>query len=335
MTHAELQRDRAPQQEAGGTSFFVTDQVNNVSRSFKNKHDNELKQKLIDFINKKFSKDDWHDFLNVYNIIEKQVYSLVDEKYKSFDRYAKQIFIDQLNDDAKHHLANNLFKVKFKHKRGDSFLINWEFNVKRLDCAGVILHRVKKGKGELLFVYYRDKNNKIRINFPMGKIDYNDNNNLKRTAVRELFEETNYAWPEGVRLELYQDTSYCFTVDQKNFKKNHKFYFFKNFEHEIDHEFKKDNEIEGSLWLQVDKLKKYFAKSDEKYDNTSGRINFINGSVTVRSSSLKNIKNLKTTFSQVYFSYSVENFFLRGSALRDCIFDPNCDTGHVSRDNSE
>ena len=42
----------------------------------------------------------------------------------------------------------------------------------------------------------------------MKKIDFDDKNDLKTTAFRELYEEVNYPWPEKVIIDSYIDTPF-------------------------------------------------------------------------------------------------------------------------------
>ena len=46
--------------------------------------------------------------------------------------------------------------------------------------------------------------------------------------------------------------------DQTYAKKIHRFYFYTKFGNEIYPRFERTNEIEGYVWVGVDKLKKYF-----------------------------------------------------------------------------
>ena len=42
----------------------------------------------------------------------------------------------------------------------------------------------------------------------MKKIDFDDKNDLKTTAFRELYEEVNYPQPDKVRINSYIDTPF-------------------------------------------------------------------------------------------------------------------------------
>ena len=225
-----------------------------------------------------------------------------------------------MHTDAKTYLSERAFNVNFEHKGSTSFLNNWDDNRKLRDCAGVILRRVIKGKGEVLFVYSRDKYNKILINFPMGKIDYDDKKNLQTTALRELGEEVNYIWPENVKINNYIDLPYYVRLSDGTYaKKIHRFYLCFNFKDNIDPMFQRKNEVDGNVWIRTDKLKQYFSQSEYKYYNSSKRIKFIEKSFLLTSSSLQNYDS-STDQTEVNFASSVQNFFLRDSRERNRIF---------------
>ena len=62
---------------------------------------------------------------------------------------------------------------------------------------------------------------------------------------------------------------------QKYAKKIHRFYLYTNFENKVDPRFKRKNEVEGNVWIGVDKSKNYFLQSKKKYINCSELIAFI------------------------------------------------------------
>ena len=319
------------QDGVGGVSIRDnTRQVRNSYNDLEYKSERDLLDKLSDFMDNKFSNESSYDFLYIINELEIQIYKIVDCDRENHDRSAKRSFINRLFYDAKLYLAKNNFDIKFKYKSGN-FFYDWKVNKKIRDCAGVILHRNREGEDavfnhEILFVFWRE-NDKVKLSFPFGKIDFHDTNQLRTTALREAYEEINYLWPAEDELTMFVDTPFYVKLsNDKYIKKKHRFYFFKNFINEIDPKFKRDNEIDGNIWIKVKEVRKYFSQC-KIYKNNAKRIDFIKNKFETEAEIFSN--------KVVHFTDSVKNFFMRKSKIRHYILHPDHNTENVRLNNIE
>ena len=113
-----------------------------------------------------------------------------------------------------------------------------------LPVAGVII--VNK-QGEFLCVISERKKHRNQLNFPMGKQDYNDEGDLKTTAIRELGEET------GIHLtdtEITNVRNYT-TIKLSDTEKPTRFYIVEGFDKDRVNNINrtKRGEIRGLVWV--------------------------------------------------------------------------------------
>ena len=139
----------------------------------------------------------------------------------------------------------NLYYLK------DNFSDFWHDNLKMRRVAGALL--INRNNQVLVVVTIEGC-----VNIPMGKEDYDDDENLKTTSLRELGEETKYWWP----LQEVSNFNLFFRCPIHTVKSNNrpvtkyaKIFVHNNFPHAINHDHFVPNEIKISF---LEKSKQFF-----------------------------------------------------------------------------
>ena len=198
--------------------------LHNTINEFFNKHSNVKRLPLLKIIN--FLEDITYDYLERNKSLKEKI--VFAEIYKYCHRHFQTSF-EGVNEKY----------FKSFHKSITDFRNG-------LPVAGVII--VNK-QGDMLCVIPERKKNKRKneLSFPMGKQDYNDEGDLKTTAVRELREET------GIQLtdtEIQNVRNYIF-FKQSDTGKLTCFYIVEGFDKDrvnnINHT--KRGEIRGLAWV--------------------------------------------------------------------------------------
>ena len=116
-----------------------------------------------------------------------------------------------------------------------------------LPVAGVVLVNEQR---QMLLVkeIYGKKKRRRDLNFPMGKLDHDDNGDLKKTAIRELEEETGVALTEDEAENVEWFTSMKLDCSGGGTRPL-VFYILKNFRGKVDVNREKRGEIGGLAWV--------------------------------------------------------------------------------------
>lgn len=289
---------------------------------------NELYDDVIIEVINSLGSNLYIDFLYLLNEIERIIYDKTDRSPRLRNVRGKYRFRKCLQDQVGEYFksenletyarTNIKERVVFNFAGYElnvapiSFAENWEYGVNLRRSAGVIL---MNNNDEILMVYDRYR----CLNFPMGKEDHKDCNNLKSVALRECFEEVGYKWPIDTvnQLSMYA-TSYCAVNSSWDCiyeGKIQRFYFFPGFLGQIRRDFRRKNEIQGNLWIHINKLQSFFNEVDldKTYEKTE-RIKF---------KFEDRIKTLCVEETNYTVAFSVHNFFTRKTVIRDHILDPN------------
>ena len=194
-----------------------------------------LNEALRDRISRFFSQgSNNRPLLQIINFIEDAVYAHIPENMTN----AKKVFIDVYLHCYAHYKSKFACEEKKCFKKFYKHIKNFR---SRLPVAGVII--VNK-QGEFLCVV--EENNVL--NFPIGKLDYNDEDDLKRTAFRELFEET------GVRVtyDEFEKAQYFVDIPLKRcgYTKLFRFYIVEGFEGPVKINHRRRGEIKGLAWVR-------------------------------------------------------------------------------------
>ena len=271
-------------------------------------------------------------FLKVLNKIEKSVFTLVDNN-KTISEYklGKDQFITFLHERAKNYCRDNFSEsIIFRKKKTGSFLDKWEYSIKKRNCAGVILRTQDK---KILFTVTTKK----LINFPFGKQDHEDDDHLKTTGLRELYEEAGHYWQaceaeKGVK--YYVDTPFVSNIKYESGKfdsvnKIHRFYFVDNFkEANIKMDYEKPKEIAELKWLDIGVIKDFFSNKGLNEKRVENKL-------------LKPIKfdyhklKVKIGEKEYRLADSVRNFLQRKSPLSDYLLNVSTTLEGCSKDISE
>ena len=121
-------------------------------------------------------------FLKVFNAIDSICYDYIATNKSLVEKQIKKLAWKYCYENYKRRLEG----VKFNSFKG--FCVHIQYFKHKLPVAGVVV--VNKRNEMLCVVQNYRKRNRNKLNFPMGKMDFADDNDLKLTAVRELREET-------------------------------------------------------------------------------------------------------------------------------------------------
>ena len=272
----------------------------------------KIKPKLREDLLKDLALESTVPFLVQIKKIDENIYTLVDADKKILKR-DKYDIIKYLRREAKYYYVhNNQYGrlIEFDSEVvSDSYKFQkkWEYSLGLRKSSGVILHNNKE---QILFVFGENQT----LNFPMGKEEFNDNKNLKTTALREVKEEIGYPWPlnKVEELNMYEPTPFKF----QNTSKEQRFYYCTSFNDEdnIDPNFSRKEEINGNVWVNISDLRNFFNRMLKYEDcDKSAHIDF-NKWKTIKVQMHKQNTDLFTVAD------SVQNFFIRRSYIRDLIF---------------
>ena len=291
------------------------DSVGKTRSKFENYSSEDLKKikpKLREDLLKDLALESTVPFLVQIKKIDENIYRLVDTDTKISKR-DKYDVIKYLRNEAKDYYVSNdqyglLIDFDSKIVRNSyNFQKKWEYSVGLRQSSGVI---IQNNKEQILFVFGENKS----LNFPMGKEEFNDNKNLKTTALREVKEEVGYPWPlnKVEQLNMYEPTPFKF----QNTSKEQRFYYCTSFNDEdnIDPNFSRKEEINGNVWVNISDLRNFFNRMLKYEDcDKSAHIDF-NKWKTIKVQMHKQNTDLFTVAD------SVQNFFIRRSYIRDLIF---------------
>ena len=142
---------------------------------------------------------------------------------------------------------------------------------------------------------------------------------LETTAYRELKEETGYPTREQendrIILNNFVNTPFSFAEGphwaEYRMHKIQRFYYYPNFVHEINQNYKDEYEINGNVWVKIRSLINYFAgpRMNRNYQ-PNDEVRFTDDRL--------NVVPYRRGFT---VATSVQNFFIRQSNLRDSVLE--------------
>ena len=208
-------------------------------RKFIRIHMNDVEKfKLHKKINNFFESGETKPLLQIINFIDKSTFDYIAatkvnqrRAFREVYRYCYENYLSSF--DGVNKSCPYLFEKSIR---------DFKFN---LPVAGLVL--VNRRKQMLLVHEIYHKNKRPNLNFPMGKLDYEDGDDLKKTAVRETKEETGLVLTEdeikNIKGPIIVENTY------RGRTKSVHLYILEGFNRKVDINHKKRGEIGGSAWV--------------------------------------------------------------------------------------